>query len=76
MTRAAARFNATRLAPAKQQVILIGRDASTNPVSYNVNRNPLVLRFKLLFLRDPRAGEGDVVLGIPELQQYAAVVLN
>ncbi len=74
MTRTAARSTTTREVPERQQAIVIRRDASTNPVSYNVDRTPPVLKFKLLFLRDPRAGERDVVLGIPELQKYAAVI--
>lgn len=41
--------------------------AITNPASYNVARGVLVLQFELLFLRDPGPGEGDIVVGIPEL---------
>jgi len=39
-------------------------------ISFNT---PLILPFRLLFLRGPdlAAGEGDFVMGIPELQDYA-----
>ncbi len=63
-----------RLQPVLQQSITITRDTTTNPTSYNVASGALVLEFRLLFLRDPGPGEGDVVVGIPELQGYASKV--
>ncbi|KAK3365909.1 hypothetical protein B0T24DRAFT_405706 [Lasiosphaeria ovina] len=59
------------LNPVKRQSITITRDETTNPVSYNVTRGVLVLGFRLLFLRDPGPQEGDFVLSIQDLQQYA-----
>jgi hypothetical protein len=56
--------------PALQQEITITRNA-TSPPSYNVARGALVLSFKLLFLRDPGPGEGDIVFTIPDLEHYA-----
>ncbi len=41
------------LIPELQQAITISRDITTNPVSYNVISGALVLKFRLLFLRDP-----------------------
>ncbi len=57
--------------PVLQQSITITRDTPTNPTSYNVVSGALVLKLKLLFLRDPSPGEGDVVISIPELQGFA-----
>ncbi|KAK0720179.1 hypothetical protein B0H67DRAFT_599735 [Lasiosphaeris hirsuta] len=62
------------LEPVERQSITITRDETTNPVSYNVTRGALVLRFRLLFLRDPGPQEGDFVLSIQGLQRYAADV--
>jgi hypothetical protein len=59
------------LAPILRQTITIIRDTTTNPASYGVHRGALVLSFKLLFLRDPRDGERDVLLSVHELQEYA-----
>ena len=59
------------LVPTLQQEITITRNATTNPASYNVTRGALVLGFKLLFLRDPGPGEGDFVINVGELQEYA-----
>ncbi|KAL7626166.1 hypothetical protein AAE478_002936 [Parahypoxylon ruwenzoriense] len=62
------------LQPVLRQEIAINRDQRTDPISYNVTRGPLVLGFKLLFLRDPCPQEGDYVISIPELQWYAECV--
>ncbi|KAK4244440.1 hypothetical protein C7999DRAFT_43888 [Corynascus novoguineensis] len=61
------------LEPVRRQEITISRDRTTDPISYHVTRGPLVLGFKLLFLRDPdpEEGEGDFVISIPDLQWYA-----
>ncbi len=34
----------------------------------------MVLKFELLFLRNPGPGEGDVIISIPELPSYAEAV--
>ena len=70
-TRAAARLT---LEPVLRQSITIVQDSTTNPPSYNVTSGALVLSFRLLFLRDPGQGEGDLVFSIPDLQVYAAHV--
>ncbi len=54
-----------------QQAITISKDASTAPPVYNVDSGALLLKFNLLFLRDPGPGEGDWIISIPELQTYA-----
>ncbi|KAK7429761.1 hypothetical protein QQZ08_003787 [Neonectria magnoliae] len=68
MTRAAAR--AMQLEPTCTQATIITEDPS-NPSSYNVTRGAVRLEFHLLFLRQPRQGEGDVVISIQQLQEYA-----
>ncbi|KAK7429746.1 hypothetical protein QQZ08_003772 [Neonectria magnoliae] len=68
-TRAAA-----RLEPTCAQVITITENQNPgNPMSYYVTRGALRLEFDLLFLRQPRQGEGegDIVISIQQLQQYA-----
>ncbi|KIN02409.1 hypothetical protein OIDMADRAFT_144956 [Oidiodendron maius Zn] len=63
--------------PVLQQTITITYDNTGDPgnaASYTVNGGALVLEFRLLFLRDPGPGEGDIVFSIPELQSYAADV--
>jgi hypothetical protein len=62
-----------RPAPILRQVITITHDATTDPASFHVNGGGLVLGFKLLFLRDPGPGEdeGDFVINVQELQEYA-----
>jgi len=57
--------------PILRQSITITQNATTNPISYNVTRGALVLSFRLLFLRDPGPGEGDIVLSVQELEEYA-----
>ncbi|KAL2753765.1 hypothetical protein ACRALDRAFT_1065025 [Sodiomyces alcalophilus JCM 7366] len=44
------------------------------PSSYRVTSGLLRLEFEDLFLRDPRPGEGDLILGTTELQSFAASV--
>ncbi|KAK4244222.1 hypothetical protein C7999DRAFT_44078 [Corynascus novoguineensis] len=63
--------NAAALQPVLRQTITIIQDTITNPVSYNVTRGALVLGFRLLFLRDPGPREGDFVLSVQELENYA-----
>ena len=63
--------------PVLQQAITITYDNTGDPrntASYTVNGGALVLEFRLLFLREPGPGEGDIVFSIPELQSYAADV--
>ncbi|KAK0748111.1 hypothetical protein B0T21DRAFT_389050 [Apiosordaria backusii] len=57
--------------PVLRQSITITQNATTNPISYNVTRGALVLSFRLLFLRDPGPGEGDLVFSVQELEGYA-----
>ena len=45
-----------------------------NPTSYNVTSGALRLEFDHLFLRQPGQGEGDVIISIPQLQEYAVKV--
>ncbi|KAK4040284.1 hypothetical protein C8A01DRAFT_15832 [Parachaetomium inaequale] len=63
--------HAAALQPVLRQTITITQDTTTDPVSYNVTRGALVLGFRLLFLRDPGPGEGDFILSIQELEDYA-----
>lgn len=60
--------------PVLRQSITITQNATTNPISYNVTRGALVLSFRLLFLRDPGPGEGDLVFSVQELEEYAETV--
>ncbi|KAK3353226.1 hypothetical protein B0T25DRAFT_205830 [Lasiosphaeria hispida] len=57
--------------PVLRQSITITQNTTTNPISYNVTRGALLLSFRLLFLRDPGPGEGDFVIGVQELEEYA-----
>jgi hypothetical protein len=57
------------LTPIIQQIIT--EDDSTNPASYRVNRDALVLTFRLLFQREAGPNEGDFVLDLPSLQHWA-----
>ncbi|KAF3766233.1 hypothetical protein M406DRAFT_222325, partial [Cryphonectria parasitica EP155] len=59
------------LAPVMRQIITITKTSST---TYNVSRGALVLSFRLLFLRDPDLGEGDIVISVQDLEEYAANV--
>ncbi len=60
--------------PVMRQSITITRDLTADPAAYIVTGGALVLRFGLLFLRDPGPTEGDVVLAVEELEEYAARV--
>ncbi|KAK4043761.1 hypothetical protein C8A01DRAFT_12720 [Parachaetomium inaequale] len=62
------------LRPTLRQEITIRRDRTTVPVSYRVTSGALVLGFRLLFLRDPGPGEGDIVISIAELERYGGCV--
>jgi len=72
-TRGASVLGASGLRPKLQQSIKITR-SPMNPALYNVVDGPLVLPFRLLFLRAPGPGEHDVVISIPQLQEYATDV--
>ncbi|XXG99234.1 hypothetical protein Hte_005571 [Hypoxylon texense] len=63
-----------QMTPVLRQEITIRRDEAMNPASYNVTRGPLVLEFKLLYLRDPGPQETDFIIDIPDLQRYAEAV--
>lgn len=68
-TRAAA-----RLEPSLFQLITIRRGLNTvhpDQASHIVSRGPLRLEFTLLFLREARQGEGDVVVSDDDLQWLA-----
>jgi hypothetical protein len=69
-TRRMTRGNTLR--PVLQQHIEITRDISTD--SYRVTRGALLLSFRLLFLRDPGPEEGDYIISIPDLEDYAREV--
>jgi len=57
----------------KRQEIRITRD-DTNPALFHAANGPLILPFRLLFLRHPGPGEHDIVFDVPYLQMYAASV--
>ncbi|KAK0730137.1 hypothetical protein B0H67DRAFT_474310 [Lasiosphaeris hirsuta] len=57
--------------PVLRQSITITQNATTNPISYNVTRGALVPSFRLLFLRDPGPGEGNLVFSVQALEEYA-----
>ncbi|KAI1404930.1 hypothetical protein F4819DRAFT_494536 [Hypoxylon fuscum] len=61
---------AALLEPRCSQAIRIVQDP-INPGSYNVTSGALRLEFQLLFERDPRSGEGDVIIDVPALENYA-----
>jgi len=65
---------AATLQPVLRQSISISRNQGTDPISYNVTRGALVLRFRLLYLRAPCPQEADFVIGVPDLQRYAEMV--
>ncbi|KAM0253944.1 hypothetical protein ACHAQJ_007067 [Trichoderma viride] len=60
--------------PSCQHVVTI-TETSKNPPVYHVT-GELVLSFRLLFLREPQEGEGDIVLSTVELQRYAERILG
>lgn len=45
-----------------------------NPPTFQVTSGDLVLSFRLLFLREPRQGESDIIVTVPKLQLYAEEV--
>lgn len=60
------------LRPVLQQLITLTRDLTTDPVSYNVASDTLLLEFRLLFLRNPRPEEGgDIVFTVSDLERFA-----
>ncbi|KAL7963151.1 hypothetical protein V8C34DRAFT_83024 [Trichoderma compactum] len=60
--------------PGCRQQITITRNRA-NPSVYQVTSVDLTLSFRLLFLRDPRQGEGDIVIPISWMQEkYAPTV--
>ncbi|KAM0263138.1 hypothetical protein ACHAQJ_001291 [Trichoderma viride] len=60
-------------APSCHQNITI-TEITANPPSYQVTSGDLVLGFRQLFLRDPQAGESDIVLSVTDLQGYARCI--
>jgi hypothetical protein len=48
--------------------------ATQTPARYVVTSGALRLEFRLLFLRDPREGESDVIINVQDLERYAATV--
>jgi hypothetical protein len=62
------------LVPVRQQEIGITRDSTAHPHTFNIVRGDLVLGFRQLFLRAPGPGEGDVVVSVQDLKEYAALV--
>jgi len=75
-TQAAAR--GASLEPNRLQEIRIRRTRASPPAGdvYLVDGGPLRLDFERLFLRSPNIGEGDVVIGIPELQEFDEAVFR
>ncbi|KKP01416.1 hypothetical protein THAR02_06494 [Trichoderma harzianum] len=63
----------SEIVPGCQQVITINENGANPPV-YQVDSDDLVLSFRLLFQRDPRQGEGDVVFSVAWLRDYAVQV--
>src|SRR3569833_3259435 len=72
-TRASAAQAASQFVPDRSQVITITRDPGTDPASYTVTED-LRLEFDRLFLRQPGEGEGDVIICVQDLQEYANAV--
>jgi hypothetical protein len=64
--------------PMLSQTITIERapenTATQTPARYVVTSGALRLEFRLLFLRDPREGESDVIINVQDLERYAATV--
>lgn len=65
---------AAALQPVLKQEIMISHDETTSPISYNVTKGPLVLEFRLLYLREPGPQESDFIISISDLQRYAEAV--
>jgi hypothetical protein len=57
--------------PVLKQSITITRNTTADTISYHVTSGALVLSFRLLFLRDSGLGEGDLVISVQELEEYA-----
>lgn len=68
MTRRAAASSAM-LQPTLRQVITITRNPPTD--TYHIDRDALVLSFRLLFLRDPGPTEGNIVISVADLEAFA-----
>lgn len=66
--------HAAALQPVRQQSITITQNATTNPATYLVTSGPLVLSFRLLFLRAPGPLQEDFVISVAELEAYARQV--
>jgi hypothetical protein len=49
-------------------------DQATGNPSYVVNGGPLLLEFRLLFLRAAGPGEADIIVTVQQLEAYAAIV--
>ncbi|CAG9939192.1 unnamed protein product [Clonostachys rosea f. rosea IK726] len=67
------------LRPYLDQTINIARAPDANPVlpeSYRVTRGALRLEFADLFDRQPREGEGDVIIQVQDLRRIAAILGN
>ncbi|XXH00950.1 Ceramide glucosyltransferase [Hypoxylon texense] len=62
---------AATLQPILLQTIEITRNTTTDPVSYDATGGALELEFSPLFLRNPGPLEGDVVVSVQALQEYA-----
>lgn len=75
-TRSGATYtrSSPRLIPVLQKQISITQNTTSNPPTYNVTRGALTLNFRLLFERDARQGERDIVISAADLQYYAGVV--
>lgn len=72
------RTRAQQLESVRDQAITIIKNSATVndylPSSYSVTRGALELRFSDLFLRVPRPGEGNIVIGIEVLQWFGAML--
>lgn len=63
--------HAAALQPVLRQTVTITRDATAGRISCNMTPGGLVLGFKPLFPRNPGPEEGDIVLSVEKLQNYA-----
>ncbi len=60
--------------PVLKQEIIITRNTATDPASYHVTGDALVLSYRKLFLRDPGPIEGDMTISVEDLRRYADLV--
>ncbi|KAK0709552.1 hypothetical protein B0T26DRAFT_410754 [Lasiosphaeria miniovina] len=60
--------------PVCRETIEITQNTTTSPVYWDVSREALVLRFRILFLQDPRPQEGDIIISVQKLQRYAEII--